>query len=277
MGKFFEAIRKSEPVKNPVSGEPQTGFGEEKKIVRISPEKEDGLRLDAAPEKAPSEHGDSAQGQMDPRLMLFLEPQKEHRSMGREVFKILRANILTRKASKGPHCIMVTSPQAFDGKSVVAANLAVAISQGVNEPVVLVDCDLRCPSLGKLFGLDGSGGIREYFEKETALDPYLRKTPVRNLTLLSAGEPTTSPSRVLSSEKMRTLVAGLKDRCENGYIVFDASPAQFRPETAFLASMVDAVVLVVRARKTGKEHVLEAINNIGRNRVLGLVFDFPAE
>jgi protein-tyrosine kinase len=261
MGKFFEAIRKSEPVKNPVSGEPQTGFGEEKKIVRISPEKEDGLRLDAAPEKAPSEHGDSAQGQMDPRLMLFLEPQKEHRSMGREVFKILRANILTRKASKGPHCIMVTSPQAFDGKSVVAANLAVAISQGVNEPVVLVDCDLRCPSLGKLFGLD----------------PYLRKTPVRNLTLLSAGEPTTSPSRVLSSEKMRTLVAGLKDRCENGYIVFDASPAQFRPETAFLASMVDAVVLVVRARKTGKEHVLEAIDNIGRNRILGLVFDFLAE
>jgi len=277
MGKFFEAMKKSEPAKKPVSAEPQAGFGEEKKIVKISTEKENGLRLDAAPDKAPSEYEDSAQGQMDPRLMLFLEPQKEHRSMGGEVFKILRANILTRKASKGPHCIMVTSPQAFDGKSVVAANLAVAISQGVNEPVVLVDCDLRCPSLGKLFGLDGSGGIREYFEKETALDPYLRKTPVRNLTLLSAGEPTTSPSRVLSSEKMRTLVAGLKDRCENGYIVFDASPAQFRPETAFLASMVDAVVLVVRARKTGKEDVLEAIDNIGLNRILGLVLDVPTE
>ena len=268
MGKFFEALKKSETLNRQPSPKPAP-----KKVIKISSETVDALKLDTTATQEPVEKPPLPTRGMDPRLASFLDPG----SPAMESFKMLRAKILTSNSSSRPRTIMVTSPQPLDGKTTVAVNLAISIAQGINEYVVLVDCDLRKPSLDKLLGLNAHEGIREYLEKETSVAPYLMKTPVRKLTLLPAGKPPPNPSELLSSEKMRLLVEELKSRYEDRYIIFDATPAQFAAETAFLVSVVDGVLLVVRSGKTARDSVLKAIENIDRNKILGVVFNASSE
>ena len=229
----------------------------------------DALKPDATPTLAPVEESSFAQGALDPRLASFLEPG----SPAVESFKMLRAKILTRNSESPPRTLMVTSPQPMDGKTMVATNLAISIAQGINEYVLLVDCDLRRPSLNKILGLNCHEGINEYLEKGTSVGPYLVKTPLSKLTLLPAGKPSPNPFELLSSEKTRRLVEELRSRYDNRYIIFDATPAQFAAETTFLASIVDGILLVVRSGKTTRDSVIEAIGNLDRNKIVGVVFN----
>ena len=160
---------------------------------------------------------------------------------------------------------MVTGSLPQDGKSLVAANLAVCIAKGINEYVMLVDCDLRFPSLQDIFGLEAKHGLREYLEEGTSIAPYLLKTPVQKLTLL------------LGSKKMRQLVEELKSRYQDRYIIFDTPPSQFLADNAFLSHMVDDVLLVVRSGKTSKDAVLQTIESIGREKISGLIFNASDE
>lgn len=264
MGKFLEALKKSETVNGQSSPEPAPT-----KVVDISRKTVDALELDTTPAWEPAQESALPRGQLDPRLASFLEPG----SLAVESFKMLRAKILTRNSESRPRTLMVTSPQPMDGKTMVATNLAISIAQGVNEYVLLVDCDLRRPSLDRILGLNVHVGLGEYLEKGTSVGPYLLKTPLDKLTLLPAGKPSPMPFELLSSEKARRLVEELRGRYEDRYIIFDATPAQFAAETTFLASIVDGILLVVRSGKTSRNSVLEAIENLDRNKIVGVVFN----
>lgn len=270
MGKYSDALIKLrgdktrpsviEPPKRGVKTTPQ---------VKTTPEMIDALRLETATPQGPGEISPSPESGMDCRLMSFLQQD----SIAGECFKQLRAKILTRNSDSPPRTIMVTSPQPLDGKTTVAAALAINIAQGINEHVMLVDCDLRRPSMHKLLGLNPHEGVREYLEAGTSVAPYLMKTPLKKLTLLPAGKPPSNPSELLSSEKMAMLVQELKSRYEDRYIIFDAPPSQFTAEVTFLAPMMDGVLLVIRSGKTVRELLLKAAENIGTHRILGVVFN----
>jgi protein-tyrosine kinase len=241
--------------------------------VKTSAKTVDAPKLDIpAPKRIEGEPTFSRDG-MDQRLASFLELN----SVALQSFKMLRAKLFTNDSGTRPRSIMVTSPQPLDGKTTVAANLAISIAQGIGEYVMLVDCDLRKPSIDRLLGLKVNKGVREYLEVGTSVAPYLVKTPVEKLTLLTAGKPTQNPAELLSSEKMRLLVEELKARYEDRYVIFDATPAGFAAETTFLASMMDGVVLVVRSGKTEKDLILETIETIGRKKILGVVFNASKE
>lgn len=263
MGKLFETSKKSQTVNRRPSSKATP-----RKVVKIPTETVDALKLDTTAAQGPVEESPLPRGRLDPRLASFLEPE----SRAVESFKMLRAKILTRSSKSRLRTIMVTSPQPMDGKTMVATNLAISIAQGINEYVLLVDCDLRRPSLDKILGLNAHQGISEYLKKGTSVGPYLVKTPLGKLTLLPAGNPPSNPSELLSSEKMRRLVEELRGRYKDRYIIFDATPAQFAAETTLLASMVDGVLLVVRSGKTPRDSVLEAIEHINRNKIVGVVF-----
>jgi capsular exopolysaccharide synthesis family protein len=264
MGKFFDALKKSEGLKTKVTPAPTS-----EKVLKISPEKIDTLKLETVTPRGPEETSPIAKVQLDPRLASFMEPH----SVASECFKLLRAKILKPHSGSRPRSIMVTSAQPLDGKTTVAVNLAISIAQGINEYVVLLDCDLRRSAIGRLLGLSAPKGIREYLEEGTSVGPYLIRTPVKKLTMLPAGKPPPNPSELLSSEKMRRLVQELKSRYEDRYLIFDTTPAQFGAETSFLASMVDKVLLVVRPGRTSRDALLEAIGNIGRERIIGVVLN----
>jgi len=282
MGKFSDALSKSEkaakderpaasPPKAPTATIPKEA---DKPPVRKPPAP---VERTAAERVSVKQEAEALQelslDRIDPRLACCLEAG----SPAAEAFKMLRAKILTRDAKSRPRTIMVTSAQPFDGKSMVAANLAISIAQGVNEHVVLVDCDLRKPSVDKILGFREKLGIREFLEDGTSVGLYLRKTGINKLTVLPAGKACSNPGAILSSNKMRDLIEELKSRYEDRYIIIDATPAQFAAETTFLASMVDAIILVIRAGKTAKDVLLSALENIGRDKLLGVVFNASRE
>lgn len=221
----------------------------------------------------PSKNPPAFNGNIDPLLITFLEPE----SQAAESFKLLGVKILSGNSAPKSRVVMITSPQPFDGKSTVAANLAVAIAQELNKYAVLVDCDLRSPSLHRIFGLQASVGLHEYLAKGTSVESYLVKTPVKKLTLLPGGKPSSNPSELLSSDKMRLLIEELRHRYYDRYIIADFPPAAFAADTSFLSTIVDGVLLVARSGKTPKEMLREAIARIGRDTLLGVVFNEDGE
>jgi Mrp family chromosome partitioning ATPase len=125
-------------------------------------------------------------------------------------------------------------------------------------------------------GLHPGRGLHEYLLGDEALASYITKTSVPNLSFLYAGKPPPNPSEVLSSLKMKQLLQRFQQRNHGRCTIIDSAPAHLA-ETAFLASHVDGVVMVARAGKTEKESLLQAIENIGRDKIFGLVFNASNE
>jgi protein-tyrosine kinase len=141
--------------------------------------------------------------QIDPNLVVYHDPA----SMEAEIFKILRNNILFPKEGEPPPSIMVTSAVPGDGKSFVAANLAISIAQGVAEHVLLMDCDMRRSSIHRQFGFDDNvPGLSEYLSNGVDLPSLLKKTVVDKLTILPGGSTPANPSELLSSQGMKLLL-----------------------------------------------------------------------
>ena len=269
MGKFFEALKKSE-AEDQAPSRPET-IQAEPVTVKAARDSMEALRLNTRP-TPPEKSRESVPSEMDERLKAFIAPG----SLSAECFKLLRAKIFTKRGV-APRSITVTSPLPAEGKTTVALNLAINIAQSVNEHVVLVGCDLRRPVLGKILGIGACDGLREYLEQGVTIAPYLVNTFIDKLTLLPAGNPPPNPSELLSSEKMRKLVHELKARYEDRYIIYDATPAQFASETMTLCSITDAVLLVVRHGKTPKKAIEETVKNIGQEKIMGIVFNGNSE
>lgn len=212
-------------------------------------------------------------GKINPLPITLLEPE----SQAAESFKLLGVKILSINSDLRSRVVMVTSPQPFDGKSTVAANLAVAIAQELNRYALLLDCDLRRPCLHQVFGLQASKGIHEYLADGSSVTPCLLKTPVKNLTLFPGGSPSSNPSKLLSSDKMRLLIEELRNHYQDRYIIADLPPVGFSVDTSLLSNIVDSVLLVVRSGKTPKKMIREAVARIGRDRLLGVVFNEDGE
>jgi exopolysaccharide/PEP-CTERM locus tyrosine autokinase len=268
VGKFDDALKKAEAAKGRTLDETAAS-----KVVKIPSEEIEALRLETGELDPSQTRQPFFSGKIDPRLVCLREPS----SPVAECFRVLRARILSGGPGHGIRSIMVTSPQPSDGKSTSAANLAITIAGGINEYVLLADCDLRNPSLHQIFGLHSNSGIREYLEEGTSIAPFLKTTQVNKLTLLPAGKPPLNPSELLSSEKMRRLIEELKGRYQDRYIIIDGTPAGFAAETHFLSTMVDGVLLVVRSGKTDKNSITEAVEHIGREKIIGVVFNASNE
>ena len=130
----------------------------------------------------------------DKNLVSLFEPQ----SFEAEQFKHLRTNILFPVSGKLPRSIMVTSAVPGEGKSFVASNLAVTIAQNIDKHVLLMDCDIRKPTIHSNFGFDEVEGLTEYLSKDTPLSSLLLKTEINKLTILPGGKPSPNPAELMS-------------------------------------------------------------------------------
>jgi len=208
--------------------------------------------------------------QIDPRLVTYQDPA----GVESEIFKILRTNILFPKTGEPPVSIMVTSAIPGDGKSFVAANLAVSIAQGIENHVLLMDCDMRRSSIHRTFGFDDNvPGLSEYLSQGVPLSTLLRKTVVDKLTILPGGSTPDNPSELLSGQAMKDLLRQAKNRYSDRFIIIDSPPPQLTAETTALANYVDAILLVVRYASTPKELIKELLEKLGREKVIGVVMN----
>jgi protein-tyrosine kinase len=265
MGKFFDTLNKLEKVAQQAAGE-RPALGRAPKQPSEDVEK---LRLYPSSQPTVPPVPEIKISAADFRLVCLREPA----SPAAESFRILRSKLLFPGSGTPPRAILVTSAQPQDGKSLVAANLAVSIAQGISSHVTLIDCDLRRPALHKIFGVEAIPGLREYLESGSSAGPFLLKTQVEKLTLLPGGRSLDSPSELLASPKMRRLSEEIKGQYEETFIILDTPPAHVFADAAPLFSIVDGVILVVRHGKTSRDLVQEVITSVGPEKILGVVFN----
>ena len=192
-----------------------------------------------------------------------------------EQFRLLKNNILFPEKGDPPKTIMVTSASSHEGKSFVAANLAVSIAQSIDEYVLLMDCDLRAPTLHTFFGYSGKEqGLSDYLANTIPLSSVLKKAPVNKLTILTAGQIPPNPSELLSSDRMRRLLHEVKLRYNDRYVIIDTPPPYITSETNAIARFVDGIILVIRQGKTRIKEVTDILDIYGREKILGVVTNF---
>jgi len=208
--------------------------------------------------------------EIDKNMVSLLEP----RSFEAEQFKHLRTNILFPVSGKPPRSIMITSAVPGEGKSFVASNLAVSIAQNIDQHVLLMDCDMRSPSIHKSFGINIDPGLSEYLSKGTPLSSVLFKTEINKLSVLPSGAPPQNPAELMSSNQMSELFKEVTSRYKDRYIVIDSPPPNMTSEANVIARQVDGIVLVVKAGKTRREQVEELIEMMGKEKVLGVVVNW---
>jgi exopolysaccharide/PEP-CTERM locus tyrosine autokinase len=190
-----------------------------------------------------------------------------------ESFRRLRARILHPAEGTPARSILVTSAAPAEGKSFVCANLGVVMAHGVGQHALLVDCDLRRPGLAHFFGLEHGVGLVDHLRDGTDLSGLIRQTGLDRLSLIPAGTPPENPSELLSSQGMSDLLKEVVNRYQDRFIILDSPPAQAASETAVLAQHVDKVVLVVKWGSSGREQVKKLVEQIGRDKILGVVFN----
>ncbi len=210
------------------------------------------------------------ESRIDRNLVALLKPH----SFEAEQFKILRSNILYPVAGNPPRSILVTSSEPEEGKTFVAANLAISIALNVNKHVLLIDADLRRPQLHTRFGFDHPPGLSNYLEDGRPLASLLLKTRVDKLTLLPGGPPPANPSELISSERMANLLAEVTARYSDRLIVIDAPPPALTAETSVLARQVEGILVVIRFGKTSKEGLSGVIESVGKQKILGTMINY---
>lgn len=178
------------------------------------------------------------------------------RSPVSEAFRTLRTNLEFTFLDKPLRSMVVTSASPEEGKSTTLANLAVTMAQA-GKKVLLVDCDLRRPSLHQIFNARPTPGFTDMMRDDALLNnPPLQETPVPNLWLLTSGTIPPNPAELVASRRMSEVIAALQQRAD--IVLFDAPPVIAVTDAAVLSTKVDAVLLVISAGKTKRDHAKKA-------------------
>jgi len=192
-------------------------------------------------------------------------------SFSAEAFRKLKTQIFLHPGNS-PRTILVTSAAPQEGKTLVAVNLAMAISKEIHSNAILIDGDLRRPSI-QLEKSKREKGLSHYLADGVPLSEILVKSDTEGLQLIPAGASTRKSSELIRSKKMEELLKLLKEFGDNTYIVIDSPPIMATADPSLLSKIVDGIILVVRAGYTSRESVQNAIKSIDRQKIIGVVFN----
>jgi capsular exopolysaccharide synthesis family protein len=187
-----------------------------------------------------------------------------------EEFRQLAATLHQAQATSNIRVIMVTSAEPAEGKSTTSVNLALTLSESYKRRVLLVDADLRRPSLHEITQVPNSKGLGETLKALGEQKLPLFKLS-ETLMLAPAGRPDQNPMGALTSPRMRHIL--LEASMQFDWVIIDAPPIGPVADSSLLAPLSDGVLLVVRARRTHYASAQQAIEAIGRDRILGVVLN----
>lgn len=204
---------------------------------------------------------------LDERLVAALMPH----SLAAEQYRSLRTRIKHAEQGRSIRAIVITSPAKGDGKSLTAANLALTMAQEFQQRVLLVDGDLRRPSVHRLFGVSDGPGLTDVLMGAADLNQALVEVPEHHLTLLPAGAPPNNPAELLGSASMRRVLDTLRTRFDR--ILIDMPPVAPLADLQIVAPMADGLLMIVRAGVTPKPAIERALAGLDISKVLGLVLN----
>lgn len=251
MSRVFDALRKSETeAGRSVPSSPDSFFAtlaNAHELVRVAVE-----RADIRPES---------------RIVAHLDP---HSPAG-ERFRLLKSELKELQAGGALKTLMITSPSPQDGKSTVATNLATALSEKGKYKVLLLEADLRRPSLKSILQLKFWPGLAECLQ--SGIDPmsHIRRIEPLAIYLLPAGGQIPNPLELVQSESFAQLMTSLAIHFD--WMVMDAPPALPIPDTLALKKSADATLIVTRAGQTTGEALDETVKQFGGHPILGIILN----
>lgn len=191
-----------------------------------------------------------------------------------EEYKKLKSVIVRYSKKEGfKNTFVVTSSLGMEGKSLTALNIAVSMAQEYDHTVLLVDADIRKPSLGKYLGIEATLGISDCLIDGVDLGDAIIKTDIGRLSFLPAGKRVDNPVELLSSQKMKNIITEIRTRYSNRYIIIDTPPILPFAETRTLCSLTDGVVFVVRERSASENNIKEALELLSGSNILGVIYN----
>ncbi|MDZ4992158.1 polysaccharide biosynthesis tyrosine autokinase [Clostridium perfringens] len=196
---------------------------------------------------------------------------KDPKSIAAESYRVLRTSLEYSSVDKELKSIVITSSEPGEGKSTIAGNLASIIAQN-NKKVIIIDCDLRRPTIHKKFDISNSIGLTEYIIGKNDLNNVIQVLN-ENFSVITSGRIPPNPSEILSSKSMENLLKAL-GICYD-YVILDTPPLRAVTDAQVLAGKCDGTILVVRAESTSKDSIIKAYKELEKVRanVLGAVLN----
>jgi capsular exopolysaccharide synthesis family protein len=190
-----------------------------------------------------------------------------------EAYKILSTQVAQRLREHRWNTLAVTSPRDGEGKTLTAANLAISLAMEFNQTALLVDTDLRQPSVRHLFGWNAGPGLRDYLVASTPIEELLVNPGIRGFVVLPGGAPESNTSEMLGWVKMVHLVQELKARYPSRVVIFDLPPLLTTADVLAFAPHVEAMLLVVEEGVSRREDVARSAELLAATHVIGTVLN----
>jgi non-specific protein-tyrosine kinase len=190
-----------------------------------------------------------------------------------ESYKMLRTQLIQRTRPLGWNTIMITSACPGEGKTLTAINLALIFAKTYNQTVLLLDCDLRRQSIYHYLGLSDTLGLVDHLLDGVPLNELIVWPEVDQLTLISGGRTIADSAELLASPRMRALLAEMKSRYADRYILLDSPPILSGADTLTLAELVDGIVVVVESGKTDMKVLADALALIPKEKIVGFLLN----
>lgn len=269
MGKVYDALRKAEEqrarrIQDAASSAVVPPLDEAEEVLAPGvPRGSFGSALLRGSAPVQASNGDA----MNKRRIAILQPE----SFAAEQLRTLRARLDAITLERPLRSIAVTSALAGDGKSLVAIGLAAVTAMNLGRRVLLVDADMRQPSVAASLGLRVDAGLAEVLTGSAAIEQALVHAEGTNLDVLPVRGLPQNPSELLASGAMEKLLGTLTGRYDR--VILDLPPTLGLPDAKTVSQLCDGVVFVVRADVTPEPDVVAAVAVLGRERILGLVLN----
>lgn len=200
-------------------------------------------------------------------------------SYSSEQFRSIKTSIMFPEDGRELRMILVTSSVPGEGKSFVATNVAASIASSMDNYVLLIDGDLKRPTIAEIFSLPPEApGLDVYLNNQCSLEDVIYRTQIEKLSVIPAGNVVENPSELIASSAMSHMLTEVRSRYSDRYVIIDSPPPLFAPETIALSRYVDGIVVVIRNDKTLKKTVAEMLDKLDRTKVIGIVlnrYDVP--
>jgi protein-tyrosine kinase len=260
MSRVHDALRRAEqsgvlstPVQRPAPAGPAVGVS----VLEPGVNNFDGLleRVQEVPFRAATDS-------------LLIDVSRPHEAPMEE-FRTLRTRLNHLKTLQPIHSIVVTSASPAEGKSLSAANLALAEAHLAGNTTLLADFDFRRPIVHTLFGVDRSPGITDYLLGKVPLHQAMRKIAGTNLYIMPAGEAVINPLELLNLPEVKIMMDRLPEMFN--WIILDSPPLLFAADASLLGTLCHGTLLVVRIGHTTIDSVTRAMQSLCNNNVLGIL------
>jgi capsular exopolysaccharide synthesis family protein len=201
-------------------------------------------------------------------LVLMLD---SHSILG-EAYRALRTSLLLSTAGTPPKLILVTSSQSSEGKTTTAVNTAISLAQ-LGARVLLIDCDLRRPSVHKRLNISSADGLTNYLASKREIWSVIQKLNIPNLWVIPSGSIPPNPAELLSSAKMRDMLVLLSSHYD--HIILDSPPVMNVTDPIILSTVVDGVVFVIKSGSTSREVIKRTRQELRsvKTKIFGVVLN----